>query len=73
MDQQPVHGLERALGQVLVGTVDRVAGLEPDDPLPPALGEERAGVARVLVQLGEGRLRALEDGHGAGDVAVRLA
>ena len=39
MDEEPVGDLERALGQVLVGAVDRVAGLEGDDALPAALGE----------------------------------
>ena len=41
VDQEAVDGLERALGQVLVRAVDRVAGLEADHALPPALGERR--------------------------------
>jgi hypothetical protein len=53
--------------------VNRVAGLEPDDALPAALGEDRPRVARVLMQLGEGRRLALERGDRAGDVAVGLA
>jgi hypothetical protein len=72
VDEEPVDGLERALRQVLVRTVDRVAGLEADDALPSALGEERAGVGRILVQLGEAGLEPLEDGHGAGEVQVVL-
>ena len=39
VDVEPVADLERGLGQVLVGAVDRVAGLEGDDPLPAAVGE----------------------------------
>ena len=41
MDQQPVDGLERDLGQVLVRAVDRVARLEADDALPAALRRTR--------------------------------
>ena len=57
-----VDGLERALRQVLVRPVDRVTGLEADDPAPAPLREERAGRGGILVQLREGRLEALEDG-----------
>src|SRR5690349_7343144 len=39
VDQEAVDGLERDLGQVLVGAVDRVARLEADDALPAALCE----------------------------------
>ena len=39
VDEQAVDGLERALGQVLVRAVDRVAGLEADDAPPAAVGE----------------------------------
>ena len=46
VDQQPVGDLERRLGDVLVGAVDRVAGLEGDDPLPAALLERLLGLAR---------------------------
>jgi hypothetical protein len=53
--------------------VDRVAGLEADDPLPAALGEERPRLTRILVQFRESRLGALEHRHRAGDVVVRLA
>src|SRR5215208_2480935 len=68
MDEQAVHGLERDLRQVLVRTVDRVAGLEADDALPAAFGEDRAcldGVARQLLEL---RARPLEDGDEPGEV-----
>ena len=41
VDEEPVRDLERGLGQVLVRPVDRVAGLEGDDPLPAALVERR--------------------------------
>ena len=51
VDVQPVADLERGLGEVLVRPVDRVAGLEGDDPLPAAVGER-------LLRLG-GRLVAL--------------
>lgn len=39
VDEQPVAGLGSGLGQVLVGAVDRVAGLEGDDLLPAAVRE----------------------------------
>ena len=68
MDQEAVDGLERTLGEVLVGPMDRVAGLEADDPFPAALGEGSAGVGRVERELGERRLRPLEDGYLAGQV-----
>ena len=45
VDEEPVADLERRLGQVLVGAVDRVAGLEGDDPLPAAVGELLARLA----------------------------
>ena len=53
VEEEPVHRLQRHLGDVLVGAVDRVAGLEADDA-PPAAGVEllagggggRAGTAR---------------------------
>ena len=41
MHEQPVDDLERALLDVLVRAVDRVAGLEPDDRLPAALARTR--------------------------------
>src|SRR5262249_5718260 len=68
VDQQTVDGLERALGQVLVRAVDRVASLEADDALPPALGEYSARIGRVERELREGRLRPLEDGDLASEV-----
>ena len=37
VQEEPVGDLERRLGQVLVGAVDRVAGLEGDDPLPASV------------------------------------
>jgi hypothetical protein len=45
VDEEAVGDLERALGEVLVRAVDRVAGLEGDDALPAALLE---GLARLL-------------------------
>jgi hypothetical protein len=39
MDEEPVGDLERRLGQVLMGAVDRIASLEGDHPLPAPLGE----------------------------------
>jgi hypothetical protein len=39
MDHQPVGDLQRRLGDVLVRSVDRVAGLKGDDPLPAPLLE----------------------------------
>ena len=65
MDEQAVDGFERDLGQVLVRAMDRVARLEADDAAPAALGELGPCLRRILRQLGEGRLRALEHGHAA--------
>ena len=59
MDQQSVDDLERALLDVLVRPVDRVAGLEPDHGLPATLGElgprlgRRQPVPREVVMRGE--------------------
>ena len=39
VQEEPVGDLQRGLGQVLVGAVDRVPGLEGDDPLPAPVGE----------------------------------
>jgi hypothetical protein len=72
VDEQAVHGLEGALRQVLVGPVDRVAGLKADHAAPSALGEERPGVGGVAVQLREGRLQPLERRHRPGDIVVVL-
>jgi hypothetical protein len=72
MDEQTVDGLERALRQVLVGPVDRVPRLEADHPAPASLGEERARLGGILVQLGEARRRTLEDRDGTADVVVGL-
>jgi hypothetical protein len=46
MDQQAVDDLESALGDVLVGAVDRVAGLKRDDCFPALLGEGSPGLGR---------------------------
>ena len=46
VDEQAVDGLERALRQVLVRAVDRVAGLEADDAAPASLRERLARVSR---------------------------
>jgi hypothetical protein len=48
VDVEAVADLERRLGQVLVGAMDRVAGLEGDDPLPATLLE---GLLRLLGRL----------------------
>ena len=68
MDEQAVDRLERDLRQVLVRAVDRVARLEADDALPPALRERGAGLGRVARELGKGRLRAFERRDLAGEV-----
>ena len=44
--EQPVDDLEGAFLDVLVRTVDRVTGLEPDDRLPPTLRELGSGFGR---------------------------
>src|SRR6185437_14040323 len=64
----PVDGLERDLRQVLVRPVDRVPRLEADDAPPPAFGEGRSRVGGILRQLGECRLRPLEDRDAAREV-----
>ena len=46
VQEQPVAHLEGALEQVLVGAVDRVAGLERGDPAPATLGEGRPRLGR---------------------------
>ena len=46
VDEQAVDDLERALLDVLVRPVDRVAGLEPDDGPPAALARTSARVSR---------------------------
>ena len=68
MHEQTVHGLERHLREVLVGAVDRVARLEPDDPLPAALGDDPPRLGRILRKLREGRDGPLEHGDLAGEV-----
>ena len=68
MDEEPVDGLERDLRQVLVRAVDRVPGLEPDDALPPALGEDPARLGRIARELGELGPRPLEHGDAPGEV-----
>ncbi len=56
VDEEPVAGLQRGLGQVLVGAVDRVAGLEGDDLLPAARLEVGLVLGRRLVAAHEGLL-----------------
>ena len=68
MDQEPVHGFQRDLGQVLVRPVDRVPSLETDDSFPAALGEDPPGLRGVSRELGERRLLALEDRDAAREV-----
>ena len=55
VNQQPVGHLERALGQVFVGAVDRVSRLKRDDGIPASLLEDCAralGIEVVLRKLG---------------------
>ena len=73
MDEKSVDRLERDLGQVLVGPVDRVARLEANDALPAAFGEDPPRLGRVASQLGELRLRPLEDRHSARQVLRLLS
>ncbi len=53
VDQKPVADLQGTLGQVLVGPVDRVAGLERRHRLPAALGKRRPRLRRGQPVLGE--------------------
>ena len=73
MDENAVDDLERGFGDVLVGAVDRIAGLESDDALPAALGEHRARLLGVERELGEGRLGPFEDRDLAREVVAGLA
>ena len=73
MDEEAVDRLERDLRQVLVRAVDRVPRLKADDPPPAALGERSPRVARVERELGELRLRAIEDDDSTGEVVRLLA
>ena len=73
MDEKSVDRLERDLGQVLVGPVDRVACLEADDALPAALGKDPPRLGGVASQLGELRLRPLEDRYAARQVLRLLS
>src|SRR5262245_17641563 len=68
VDEQPVDGLERALRQVLMRAVDRVARLEADDAAPASLLERLAGVRRVEGELRERWLGTVEDRDLAGEV-----
>ena len=74
VEEQPVGDLERRLGEVLVGAVDRVAGLEGDDPLPAAIGERLLRLVRAQVAVDE-RLLVVGQRVGldrAGDAARAL-
>ena len=73
MDEEPVHGLERDLREVLVRAMDGIPRLKTDDAPPPALGEDPPRLRGVARQLGELRLRALEHRHAAGQVERLLA
>src|SRR3954467_6344035 len=74
MDHQAVGDLEGGLGDVLVRTVDGVAGLEGDDPLPAAVLEGLLRLRRAELALGERLLVVgqLVDLVGAGDAAGAL-
>ena len=61
VDEEAVAGLQRRLGQVLVGAVDRVAGLEGDDLLPAARLEVGLVLRRRLVAAHE-RLLVIRQG-----------
>ena len=56
MDDESVHELEGQLGEVLVGAVDGVAGLEAGDPLPAQLGNGGPQLAGRQPVLGEGKV-----------------
>src|SRR5215207_5656009 len=53
VEEEPVHGLQSALLDVLVGAVDGVPGLEADHPSPALLGEELPELVRLVVVAGE--------------------
>ena len=74
VQEEAVADLERRLRQVLVGAMDRVAGLEGDDPLPAAIGELLARLGGREVAAHE-RLFVVGGRVGldlAGDAAVAL-
>ncbi len=66
VDDDPVRELQRQLGQVLVGPVDRVARLEPGHPGPAPLRDAGAQVARAQPVAREGRLFGEQRPHFAG-------
>src|SRR4029077_5292400 len=72
MDQEPVHGLERDLRQMLVRPMDRIPSLEGDDAAPTALREGCASVCRIEGGLRERRLLAPEDRDPAGEITTAL-
>ena len=53
MEQQAINGLKRALLNVLVRAVHRVARLEGNNALPPLLDEERPRRAMTRQPMGE--------------------
>ena len=67
VQQQAVGDFEGALLQVLVGAVDRVAGLEADDRLPLAFGEGAARLDSDRARTG-GRPRRARCAPGRGSV-----
>jgi hypothetical protein len=68
MDEEAIVQLEGGLQDELVGTMDRVPGLEPDDRSPAALPDDGARVGGVEVIAGElDRARTVHDGDGAAE------
>src|SRR6476659_3130887 len=49
--EEAVDGLERHLREVFVRAMDRVPGLEPDDPLPSALAEDPPRLGGIACEL----------------------
>ena len=75
VDQYAIHGLDGDLGEVLVGAVHGVPGLERGDRAPPLVLEHLAGLLRRHVDALEG-LREVglgKDLYGTGQVHIGLA
>lgn len=73
MDEQAVGDFEGALGQVFVGAVDGVAGLEGGDGLPAALGKGLPGLGRGKAEFGEfGFVVGVDDVNRTGEAGVAL-
>jgi hypothetical protein len=68
VDEEAVDGLERNLGQVLVGSVNWISRLKSNDAPPATLRERGAGVGRVERELRERRRDAVEHRDPPGEV-----